>query len=164
MLTDAQKAQFSIELADFIYTNEAKAIVLLKAVGFDSAELQHVLGISIEAQEWLLTQDHLKQLFDTYDLVAGDDDEGLLKKMGSLSLRVKARLLKEESTPPSMKNSIATEFLDRVHGKARQMVETRSYNLNVGGTIAELDRLIVQEASALGISPDSLKLDAIDVE
>lgn len=164
MLTDAQKAQFSIELADFISTNEAKAIVLLKAVGFDSAELQHVLGISVEAQEWLLTQDHLKQLFDTYDLVAGDDDEGLLKKMGSLALRVKARLLKEDSTPPSMKNSIATEFLDRVHGKARQMVETRTYNLNVGGTIAELDRLILQEAASLGMSPDSLKLDAIDVE
>ena len=61
MLSDAQKAQFSIELDDFIHTNEAKAIVLLKAVGFDSAELQHVLGISVDAQEWLLTQDHLKQ-------------------------------------------------------------------------------------------------------
>lgn len=164
MLSDAQKAQFSIELDDFIHTNEAKAIVLLKAVGFDSAELQHVLGISVDAQEWLLTQDHLKQLFDTYDLVAGDDDESLLKKMGSLALRVKARLLKDESTPSSMKNTIATEFLDRVHGKARQMVETRSYNLNVGGTIKELDKLIAQEASALGISVDSLQLTDFDVE
>lgn len=156
MLSDAQKAQFSIELADFIDTNEAKAIVLLKAVGFDSAELQHVLKISVEAQEWLLMQPRLKQLFDTYDLVAGDDDESLLKKMGSLALRVKARLLKEESTPPAMKNAIATEFLDRVHGKARQMVETRTYNLNVGGTIKELDQLIKQEATALGITMDEI--------
>ena len=97
-------------------------------------------------------------------MVAGDDDESLLKKMGSLALRVKARLLKDESTPSSMKNTIATEFLDRVHGKARQMVETRSYNLNVGGTIKELDKLIAQEASALGISVDSLQLTDFDVE
>lgn len=156
MLSDAQKAQLSIELADFINTNEAKAIVLLKAVGFDSAELQHVLNISIDAQEWLLMQPNLKQLFDTYDLVAGDDDESLLKKMGSLALRVKARLLKDDSTPSAMKNTIATEFLDRVHGKARQMVETRTYNLNVGSTIAELDQLIKQEASSLGISVDDI--------
>lgn len=156
MLSDAQKAQFSIELADFIDTNEAKAIVLLKAVGFDSAELQHVLNISIDAQEWLLMQPNLKQLFDTYDLVAGDDDEGLLKKMGSLALRVKARLLKDDSTPSAMKNTIATEFLDRVHGKARQMVETRTYNLNVGSTIAELDQLIKQEASSLGINVNDI--------
>lgn len=156
MLSDAQKAQFSIELADFIDTNEAKAIVLLKAVGFDSAELQHVLNISIDAQEWLLMQPNLKQLFDTYDLVAGDDDESLLKKMGSLALRVKARLLKDDSTPSAMKNTIATEFLDRVHGKARQMVETRTYNLNVGSTIAELDQLIKQEASSLGINVDDI--------
>lgn len=163
MLSDELKIQFSVELGDFINTNEAKAIVLLKAVGFDGGEIQRLFGLSLEAQEWLLTVDHLKQLFDTYDIVAGNDDESLLKKMGSLSLRVKAAMLRDDTTPPSVKNSIATEFLDRVHGKARQMVETRTYNLNVGATVEELDRLIQQEANALGLTTKDLE-EPIDVK
>lgn len=162
MLNDFQKATFAQELADFVETNEARAIVILKAVGFDSAEIQHTLGLSVQAQEYLLTVPSLKQLFDTYDIVAGDDDATLLQKMGRLSLRVKARLLKDESTPPQMRNSIATEFLDRVHGKARQMIEQRSVNINIGKQMSELDRLIAQEASALGIN--SLELEVLEDE
>ena len=162
MLNDFQKATFAQELADFVDTNEARAIVILKAVGFDSAEIQHALGLSVQAQEYLLTVPALKQLFDTYDIVAGDDDATLLQKMGRLSLRVKARLLKDESTPPQMRNSIATEFLDRVHGKARQMIEQRSVNINIGKQMSDLDRLIAQEASALGIN--SLELEVLEDE
>ena len=60
MLSEKDKITFNMELADFIYTNEAKAIVVLKAVGFDSAEIQKLFNLSVKAQEYLLTVPELK--------------------------------------------------------------------------------------------------------
>lgn len=165
MLTDKQIATFTFELEDFIHTNEAKAIVVLKAIGFDSAEIQKLFGLTIEAQEYLLTIPELREVYNVYDIVGGDDDKTLLEKAASIALRIKVRLLKADDTPINVKNGIATEMLERAHGKARQMIETHNLNFNVGNTMAELDKAIAAEAASLGL--DTTKLlnseDTVDV-
>ena len=156
MLSEKDKITFSMELADFIYTNEAKALVVLKAVGFDSAEIQKLFNLSVKAQEYLLTVPELKSVYDVYDIVGGDDDKTLLEKAAQIALRIKVRLLKADDTPINIRDKIATEMLERCHGKARMMIETHNLNFNVGNTMKELDRAIAAEAASRGLSPEAL--------
>lgn len=146
MLSDSQIKEFQLELRDFIHTNEAKAIVVLRAVGFDSTEIEHLFGLTIDAQEFLLYHvEELSELFTTYDIITNQTESELLAQQAKLALRFKARLLNDPNTPMATKNSIATEFIERVHGKARQQIEQINFNLDPTKSIENIDKLIAQE-------------------
>lgn len=154
MLTDINRALLSEELTDFIHTNEAKAIVMLRALGLDSAEITRVFSISAEAQEYLIESDELSNIYASYDVMTSESDKEVMERLARISLRVKANLLRADSTSDAMKNSIATEFLDRVHGKARQTLEQVNYTINASASVKEIDNLIRKEAKRLNM-PDA---------
>ena len=163
--------QLAVELSDFIETPLAKAIVLLRALGFDSSEITAQFQISEEAQKYLITDvPLLSELFDKYDINTKESEQEKLVRLAKIALNVKQRILTDESAPINLRNSVATEIYEQVYGKAKQKVETVNYNIDANDNmdklkagLATLYSRLTDMAKKKGLLEDGQR-DVIEVE
>lgn len=133
------KKRLQIELVDFIDSDLAKAIVLLKALGISSGEITNLFKLSDEAQEYLITDvEPLSRLFEQYDVSTRESEQEKILRLSKSALNLKARILEDEAQPMSLRNSVATEIYEQVYGKARQKLETVNYNIDA---VSNIDKL-----------------------
>lgn len=136
---EAIKSQLRVELVDFVDTDLAKAIVMLRALGVTPSEITEHFSLSADAQRYLIEDvEHLSQLFDSYDVNTRETADEKLLRMARQALNIKSRILMDEKQSMSLRNSVATEIYEQVYGKARQRVETVNYNIDAG---ANMDKL-----------------------
>ena len=72
--------------------------------------------------------------------------------MATASLRLKYRLLHDETQPIKIRNDVATEILDRVMGKARQTIEQVNYNVNAEAESKKIEKAILDTLRGIGLS------------
>lgn len=133
------KRKLQIELLDFVDTDLAKAIVILRALGLSSNEVESLFHFNDVAQEYLINDvDHLNELFEKYDTTTRETEQEKMLRLSRSALNLKARILEDESQPMSLRNTVATEIYEQVYGKARQKLETVNYNLDVSSNIDKL--------------------------
>lgn len=142
-----------LELSDFINTPLAKAIVILKASGIDSGEIEKLFDLTPTAQNVLCSaNDELTKLYDDYDVLTKTDDKELISRMATAAIKYKWRLLNDDSIKPELKNMVATEILDRAMGKAKQTIETFNYNTDASSRLSKIDNAIVDFLGQIGLS------------
>lgn len=128
------------ELQDFARTETAKAIVMLLATGFESAEITRQFKLDADSLSYLIKETSLKEVYDMYD-IANSNDENLMKRLSKVAIRIKAAILLDPQTPMRVRNEIATEIIERVHGKPCQSVKTYvSYDIDSSKSLEELDK------------------------
>lgn len=168
---EIKKAQIKADLIDFVNTDLAKAIVMLRALGITSGEITSIFSLSQEAQEYIIGEiPHLTKLFDSYDVSTRETDNERMLRMARQALALKGRILEDESQPMSLRNNIATEIYEQVYGKARQKIETVNYNIDAGENIDKLKAgletiytRLVETAQRKGLIKDeALNRDAIE--
>ena len=136
---EIKKAQLKADLIDFVHTDLAKAIVILRALGITSGEITSLFSLSQEAQTYLIGEvPHLTKLFDNYDVSTRETDTERMLRMARQALALKGRILEDETQPMTLRNNIATEIYEQVYGKARQKIETVNYNIDAGENIDKL--------------------------
>lgn len=109
-----------------------KAAILLRAFSVPTEVIEEVLGVEKEELKDVLRIPHLQDFYSRWsvkikELTSENAHENLL----SLAIYVQEKLLSDEQTDPKIRNSIASEVIDRARGKPRQSLDVRSVNLNV---------------------------------
>lgn len=159
---EAIKRQLQIELVDFVDSDLAKAVVVLKALGLPSSEITAQFKLSDEAQEYLINDvEPLSRLFEQYDITTRESEQEKILRLSKIALNLKACILEDEAQPMSLRNSVATEIYEQVYGKARQKLETVNYNIDA---VSNIDKLkagletiysrLVETASKKGLLKD----------
>lgn len=140
------------EVQDLAQYPLSRAITMLRALGLPASDIQSEFGIIPEAQNLLITKYH-KDLYHKFEVDSFDDDEKeTIEKMATASLRLKYRLLHDETQPIKIRNDVATEILDRVMGKARQTIEQVNYNVNAEAESKKIEKAILDTLRGIGLS------------
>lgn len=152
------------EVQDLAQYPLSRAITMLRALGLPASDIQSEFGIIPEAQNLLITKYH-KDLYHKFEVDSFDDDEKeTIEKMATASLRLKYRLLHDETQPIKIRNDVATEILDRVMGKARQTIEQVNYNVNAEAESKKIEKAILDTLRGIGLSDsDAQKLLEEDI-
>lgn len=152
------------EVQDLAQFPLSRAITMLRALGLPASDIQSEFGIIPEAQNLLITKYH-KDLYHKFEVDVFDDDEKeTIEKMATASLRLKYRLLHDETQPIKIRNDVATEILDRVMGKARQTIEQVNYNVNTEAESKKIEKAILDTLRGIGLSDsDAQKLLEEDI-
>ena len=139
------------EVQDLAQYPLSRAITMLRALGLPASDIQSEFGIIPEAQNLLITKYH-KDLYHRFEVDTFDDEKETIEKMATASLRLKYRLLHDETQPAKLRNDVATEILDRVMGKARQTIEQVNYNVNAEAESKKIEKAILDTLRGIGLS------------
>lgn len=139
------------EVQDLAQYPLSRAITMLRALGLPASDIQSEFGIVTEAQNLLITKYH-KDLYHRFEVDNFDDEKETIEKMATASLRLKYRLLHDETQPIKLRNDVATEILDRVMGKARQTIEQVNYNVNAEAESKKIEKAILDTLRGIGLS------------
>lgn len=151
------------EVQDLAQYPLSRAITMLRALGLPASDIQSEFGIIPEAQNLLIMKYH-KDLYHRFEVDTFDDEKEAIEKMATASLRLKYRLLHDETQPAKLRNDVATEILDRVMGKARQTIEQVNYNVNAEAESKKIEKAILDTLRGIGLSDsDAQKLLEEDI-
>jgi hypothetical protein len=113
---------------------------MLVAIGFDTAEITRQFKLDTDSLSYLIKETALKEIHERYD-IANSDDENLMKRLSKVAIRIKAAILLDPQTPMRVRNEIASEIIERVHGKPSQSVKTYvSYDIDSSKSLEDLDK------------------------
>lgn len=128
------------------------------AQGEPLSSVAQKLGLAIEFVERISSSPGGSELVVRLQTALYPDVTNRVKRTAHMALDFKVKALLATDTPLLLKNTIATDLLDRSEGKATQITENRNINFDAK-TADELDRQILASNDRLKkISEMKLKL------
>lgn len=135
-----------------------KMVCLLVANGETSEQAARKVGIAEKEVVRIISSTQGMDLVVRFQSDSNPDLLSRVKKLANVALDVQTRLLLSPNTSDSVKARVANEVIDRAHGRATQVTETRNLNFDLKSADALDKALEAQQAKLTRIEETQKRL------